>query len=87
MLFRSRSNLGIFDEYIKDLVLVDYKVRILNGATEATTRVVIESTDGEGVSWFTVGVSANIVDASLKALMDSIQYKLIKDGAPQPKQK
>ena len=82
-----RSNLGIFDEYIKDLVLVDYKVRILNGGTEATTRVVIESKDGEGVSWFTVGVSANIVDASLKALMDSIQYKLIKDGAPQPKQK
>tara|TARA_B100000035_G_scaffold53404_1_gene41885 strand:+ start:12633 stop:14240 length:1608 start_codon:yes stop_codon:yes gene_type:complete len=82
-----RSNLGIFDEYIKDLVLVDYKVRILNGGTEATTRVVIESKDGEGISWFTVGVSANIVDASLKALMDSIQYKLIKDGAPQPKQK
>ena len=80
-----RSNLGIFDKYIKDLILVDYKVRILNGGTEATTRVVIESKDGEGKSWFTVGVSPNIVDASLKALMDSIQYKLIKDGAPQPK--
>jgi 2-isopropylmalate synthase len=65
--------------------LVDYKVRILNGGTEATTRVVIESKDLEGKSWFTVGVSPNIVDASLKALMDSIQYKLIKDGAPQPK--
>ena len=80
-----RSDLGIFDKYMKDLVLVDYKVRILNGGTEATTRVVIESKDGEGKSWFTVGVSPNIVDASLKALMDSIQYKLIKDGAPQPK--
>jgi 2-isopropylmalate synthase len=80
-----RSDLGIFDKYMKDLVLVDYKVRILNGGTEATTRVVIESKDAEGKSWFTVGVSPNIVDASLKALMDSIQYKLIKDGAPQPK--
>ena len=65
--------------------MVDYKVRILNGGTEAITRVVIESIDDEGKSWFTVGVSSNIVDASLIALMDSIQYKLIKDEAPLPK--
>jgi 2-isopropylmalate synthase len=60
-------------------------VRILNGGTEAITRVVIESIDKDGKSWFTVGVSPNIVEASLMALMDSIQYKLIKDNAPLPK--
>jgi len=64
--------------------LVDYKVRILNGGTEAITRVVIESKDSDEKSWFTVGVSPNIVEASLKALMDSIQYKLIKSDAPSP---
>ena len=60
-------------------------MRILNGGTEAITRVVIESIDKDGKSWFTVGVSPNIVEASLMALMDSIQYKLIKDNAPLPK--
>ena len=80
-----RKDLGIYDSHLKDLVLVDYKVRILNGGTEAITRVVIESIDRDGKSWFTVGVSPNIVEASLMALMDSIQYKLIKDNAPLPK--
>ena len=80
-----RKDLGIYDSHLKDLVLVDYKVRILNGGTEAITRVVIESIDKDGKSWFTVGVSPNIVEASLMALMDSIQYKLIKDNAPLPK--
>ena len=80
-----RKDLGIYDSHLKDLVLVDYKVRILNGGTEAITRVGIESIDKDGISWFTVGVSPNIVEASLMALMDSIQYKLIKDNAPLPK--
>ena len=80
-----RKDLGIYDSHLKDLVLVDYKVRILNGGTEAITRVVIESIDKDDKSWFTVGVSPNIVEASLMALMDSIQYKLIKDNAPLPK--
>ena len=80
-----RKDLGIYDSHLKDLVLVDYKVRILNGGTEAITRVVIESIDKDVKSWFTVGVSPNIVEASLMALMDSIQYKLIKDNAPLPK--
>ena len=80
-----RKDLGIYNSHLKDLVLVDYKVRILNGGTEAITRVVIESIDKDGKSWFTVGVSPNIVEASLMALMDSIQYKLIKDNAPLPK--
>ena len=66
----------------KDLKLVDYKVRILNTGTEAITRVSIESTDSKGKNWFTIGVSANIIDASFKALVDSLDYKLFKDKAP-----
>ena len=61
--------------------LMDYKVRILNGGTEAITRVLIESTDGTGARWWTVGVSDNIIDASFQALMDSIVYKLMKNRA------
>ncbi len=79
-----RSNLekiGHYEEYLKDLKLIDYKVRILNTGTNATTRVSIESTDSKGKSWFTVGVSSNIIDASFKALLDSIDYKLYKDNA------
>ena len=45
--------------------------------------MLIESTDDSGDSWFTVGVSENIVDASFEALTDSIVYKLIRDGVPQ----
>ena len=48
------------------------------------TRVMIESADGQGNRWFTVGVSPNIVDASFQALSDSIIYKLLRDGAPAP---
>ena len=73
-----RKDLGIYNEYIQDLTLVDYKVRILDGGTEAITRVVIESSDSKNQSWFTVGISANIIEASFEALMDSINYKLIK---------
>jgi 2-isopropylmalate synthase len=58
-------------------------VRILNGGTGATTRVLIESRDGDGERWFTVGVSPNIVDASFQALIDSVVYKLLR-GAPAP---
>ena len=79
-----RKDLGPYQRYIDDLDLVDYKVRILTGGTDAVTRVLIESRDGEGRRWFTVGVSPNIVDASFEALLDSINYKLIRDGAPAP---
>ncbi len=75
-----RKDLGKFQPYISDLELVDYKVRILNGGTTATTRVLIESRDGRGNRWFTVGVSPNIVDASFQALSDSIIYKLMREG-------
>ena len=71
-----------YSKYLKDLKLVDYKVRILNTGTEAITRVSIESTDSKGKNWFTIGVSANIIDASFKALVDSLDYKLFKDNAP-----
>ncbi|XSG81136.1 MAG: citramalate synthase [Methyloligella sp. ZOD6] len=76
-----RKDLGRYQSLIEDLTLVDYKVRILTGGTDAVTRVLIESRDGEGRRWFTVGVSPNIVDASFEALLDSINYKLLRDGA------
>jgi 2-isopropylmalate synthase len=79
-----RKDLGPYQSFIDDLELVDYKVRILTGGTDAVTRVLIESRDGKGNRWFTVGVSPNIVDASFEALLDSINYKLIRDGAPAP---
>ena len=65
--------------------LIDYKVRILppsddGDGTDAVTRVMIESGDDEKV-WTTIGVSANIIDASINALSDSLTYKLMKDGA------
>jgi len=81
-----RSNVdkvGKYSKYLKDLKLVDYKVRILNTGTSATTRVSIESTDSKGKSWFTIGVSPNIIEASFKALIDSLDYKLYKDKAPE----
>jgi 2-isopropylmalate synthase len=74
-----RKDLGKYQAEIEDLELVDYKVRILNGGTEAITRVLIESTDVSGKRWWTVGVSDNIIDASFIALMDSITFKLLKN--------
>jgi len=68
--------------YFSDLKLLDYKVRILNTGTEAITRVLIESSDKSGISWFTIGVSPNIIEASFKALIDSLDYKLFKEKAP-----
>jgi 2-isopropylmalate synthase len=73
-----RKDLGRYQHLIEDLELADYKVRILNGGTAATTRVLIESRDGSGERWFTVGVSPNIVDASFQELSDSITWKLLK---------
>eukprot|EP01035_Chromulina_nebulosa_P042124 gene42124-57038_t len=77
-----RKDLGKYQKYIEGLKLIDYRVRILNGGTEAVTRVLIESEDAEGERWTTVGVSPNIIDASFQALMDSIIYKLVKSNAP-----
>ncbi|MBR46721.1 MAG: citramalate synthase, partial [Rhodospirillaceae bacterium] len=68
---------------LKDLRLVDYKVRILNseGGTKAYIRVMIDSTDGTA-TWTTVGVSDNVIDASYSALNDGIVYKLLRDEVP-----
>jgi len=62
--------------------LVDYKVRVISGALSGTAslvRVLITSSDGR-TQWGTVGVSANIVEASWRALVDSVEYKLMKEG-------
>ncbi len=75
------KDLGPYQAIIDDMQLVDFKVRITNGGTEAVTRVIIDSEDGQGRRWSTVGVSANIVDASFDALVDAINWKLIRDGA------
>jgi 2-isopropylmalate synthase len=77
------KDLGPYQDCINDLRLVDFKVRITQGGTEAVTRVIIDSEDAQGRRWSTVGVSANIVDASFEALLDAIQWKLIRDvGEP-----
>lgn len=77
-----RKDLGKYQKFIEGLKLIDYRVRILNGGTEAVTRVLIESEDEKGERWTTIGVSPNIIDASFQALMDSVVYKLVKSGAP-----
>ena len=72
-----RKALVRFYPCISEMKLTDYKVRVLDStsATAARVRVLIESTDGNEV-WTTIGVSTNIIDASWKALVDSIEYKL-----------
>lgn len=74
------KDLGPYQTSIDDMKLVDFKVRITQGGTEAVTRVIIDSEDGEGRRWSTVGVSANIVDASFEALVEAILWKLVRDG-------
>jgi 2-isopropylmalate synthase len=68
---------------IGHLELIDYRVRILDAAhgTDAVTRVLIETTDGE-TSWSTIGVHANIVEASWEALVDAVTYGLVRVGVP-----
>ncbi len=75
-----RKALEKFYPSIKEVKLTDYKVRILNEAagTEASPRVLIESTDGKR-KWGTVGVSPNIIEASWLALADALKFKLMKD--------
>jgi 2-isopropylmalate synthase len=80
-----RRDLGRYQHHLAGVELVDYKVRILTGGTEAVTRVLVESRDeATGDSWITVGVSPNIIDASFEALIDAINFKLIRDGAEAP---
>jgi 2-isopropylmalate synthase len=74
------KDLGQYSQVLSDMRLVDFKVRITQGGTEAVTRVIIDSEDGQGRHWSTVGVSANIVDASFEALLEAIQWKLVRDS-------
>lgn len=74
------KDLGRYSSIINDMHLVDFKVRITQGGTEAVTRVIIDSEDGQGRRWSTVGVSANIIDASFEALLDAMRWKLMRDG-------
>ncbi len=76
-----KTDLGTHQSRIDDMKLVDFRVRITNGGTEAVTRVIIDFQDAKGAAWSTVGVSANIVDASFEALADAITWKLLRDGA------
>ena len=76
-----RKDLGKYQRFIEDLELIDFRVRIFQGGTDAVTRVLIEFRDGSAESWSTAGVSANIIDASFQALTDAITYKLLKSGA------
>ncbi|MFZ9880359.1 MAG: alpha-isopropylmalate synthase regulatory domain-containing protein [Phycisphaerales bacterium] len=77
-----RKGLGAFYPQLDAVHLVDYKVRILDGAsaTGAKTRVVIESVAG-GDAWSTMGVGENIISASALALADSLEYALLKGDA------
>ncbi len=77
-----RKDLGKYQGYIDDLELEDFKVRIVGRGTGAVTRVLIVNRDSKGRRWSTVGVSANIVDASFQALEDAILFKLLTEGAP-----
>ena len=74
------KDLGPYQRHIDDMHLVDFRVRITGGGTEAATRVIIDSADGQGHRWSTVGVSPNIVDASFEALAEAIRWKLVRDG-------
>ncbi|MDE6773996.1 MAG: citramalate synthase, partial [Treponemataceae bacterium] len=75
-----RAALKSFYPAVEQIRLTDYKVRVLDGksATAARVRVLIESSDGSD-SWTTIGVSYDVVEASWMALVDSFEYKLIKD--------
>ncbi len=77
-----RKSLESFYLSIKEIHLIDYKVRVVNAraGTAARVRVIIESRDKNSM-WGTVGVSENIIEASWQALVDSVEYKLQKDEA------
>jgi 2-isopropylmalate synthase len=77
-----RAALVRFYRQIEQVRLTDYKVRIIDSTsgTAARTRVLIESTDGTA-EWGTVGVNDNIVEASLQALVDSLEYALVRNTA------
>lgn len=76
-----RSALKKFYPKVAEMHLIDYKVRVLDEkqGTAARVRVLIQSQDGTD-SWWTMGVSENVIEASWQALVDSVEYKLLKDA-------
>ena len=84
-----RKALEKFYPELKEVELLDYKVRVLGSkdGTGSVVRVLLVSTDGEE-EWWTLGVSPNIIAASWRAMVDGLEYKLVKDGvephAPAP---
>ncbi len=76
-----RKDLGKYQKFIGNIELLDFRVRVFQGGTDAVTRVLVEFGDRTGETWSTVGVSANLIDASFQALLDAIDYKLLKAGA------
>ena len=76
-----RKALKDFYPSLREMHLTDFKVRVLDekAGTEAKVRVLIQSQDKTD-SWWTIGVSENIIEASWQALIDSIEYKLLKDS-------
>ncbi|MBE9527905.1 MAG: citramalate synthase, partial [Proteobacteria bacterium] len=83
-----RKALERFYPSLKEVNLIDFKVRVLAGleGTAAKVRVLVESRDAE-MKWGTVGVSENVVEASWQALVDSLEYKLYKDESPSKRRK
>ena len=77
-----RQALIVFYPSIADVHLTDYKVRVIDGnaTTAANVRVLVESTDGCDI-WTTVGASTDVINASVIALIDSLEYKLMKDNS------
>ncbi|MGI5966871.1 MULTISPECIES: citramalate synthase [Anaerotruncus] len=76
-----RKALEVFYPGLSGVRLIDYKVRVMDTgkATAALVRVLIETSDGENI-WTTVGVSTDIINASIHALVDSMEYKLYRDS-------
>ena len=76
-----RSALSGFYPILSEFHLVDYKVRVMNSkqGTAARVRVLITSTDGKN-EWTTVGVSADVIEASWLALRESMEYKLVSEN-------
>ena len=76
-----RKALARFYPQISEVKLIDYKVRVLDSdkATAAKVRVLIQSTD-QNTNWTTIGVSTDIIDASWRAMLDAIEYKLLQDS-------
>ncbi|SPJ25903.1 citramalate synthase [Palleronia abyssalis] len=71
-----------YADAMADMHLVDFRVRISGQGTEAVTKVIMKSADGQGRNWSSVGVSANIIEASFEALVDAVNWKLIRDAVP-----